>query len=484
MNSRGRRKKSFKRILKHKIFRKRNIFSIFSFVLGIVLIILMLLTNIFPIKYYLLITDFVFFFNILGILLINVHKKVILKIMGVIILGFSFISNIVALYYINTTNEFINKSFVSNNKYNKNTYYVITKKSNNLKESDISGAVATYKETANLSEALEKLSDKHSVLEEQFIDLGAMFDSLNNDSTKFMLIDKASFEIVFLIDSNLRREDYQIIYDLDIFTKKKISDGTNSKKFNIFIGLENFAGLMDFNMIASINMDTYQVLLTLIPKNYYIEVPEKGGRRDKLGIMNIYGADTNKKAIEKLFDIKIDYNLILNTKNLVNIVDYVGGVSFCCDNDFTTTYTLGKDEFVNREDKLHIVEGCQQIDGIDVVNVVRDNENFFKEDSNNLEKIVVAIFKKLISTDSIIHYSETLNTLESLYETDISKEIVTSFLKNILNNSDKWQITTQIVSGEEELQKVHLSNMTDLVINPTYDTIDQASTKIKGLLNK
>ncbi len=40
MNSRGRRKKSFKRILKHKIFRKRNIFSIFSFVLGIVLIIL------------------------------------------------------------------------------------------------------------------------------------------------------------------------------------------------------------------------------------------------------------------------------------------------------------------------------------------------------------------------------------------------------------------------------------------------------------
>lgn len=116
--------------------------------------------------------------------------------------------------------------------------------------------------------------------------------------------------------------------------------------------------------------------------------------------------------------------------------------------------------------------------------MVRDNENFFKEDSNNLEKIVVAIFKKLISTDSIIHYSETLNTLESLYETDISKEIVTSFLKNILNNSDKWQITTQIVSGEERFEKVHLSNMTDLVINPTYDTIDQASTKIKGLLNK
>ena len=38
--------------------------------------------------------------------------------------------------------------------------------------------------------------------------------------------------------------------------------------------------------------------------------------------------------------------------------------------------------------------------------------------------------------------------------------------------------------GEERFEKVHLSNMTDLVINPTYDTIDQASTKIKGLLNK
>ena len=88
----------------------------------------------------------------------------------------------------------------------------------------------------------------------------------------------------------------------------------------------------------------------------------------------------------------------------------------------------------------------------------------------------------MISTNTILHYTETLNTLGSLYETDIPKIVITNFAKDILNNGNKWQFSTQSVDGVDDHDKVHLSNMIDWVMYPINETVNKASDQIKEIL--
>ena len=373
--NKNKRKKSFKKLLKYKTFRKRNIISLLSIITSIILIIFLFIMNIFPIKYIVLITILILGINCLGIIFMNIHKKTPIKIIGTIIIILSLIVNCIGIYYISNTNSFMNKSFNKKILYNKNTYYVLSLKSNNLKESDITGTIATYKETVNLAEAIKQLNQKYSLKEIEYDDLGTVFDQINNNTNKIMLIEKSSYEIVFSISEVLNKSDYDILYEFDLYTKKK-SSNNNLDKYNVFIGGTDFAGLMDFNMIATINTKTREVLLTSIPRDYYIEVAGKNGRYDKLSFMNAYGNNVNKESLEKLFDTNIDYSIILNTNSLVNIVDYVGGIDFCSDYTFTTSHALVTDTYNDKGKKLYVKKGCQHLNGVETLTVARERNAF------------------------------------------------------------------------------------------------------------
>ncbi len=480
------KKKTIKLSLKERTLRKRNVLSLFATILLIILLVMIFIMDVLPLKYSLLVTFGLLFLNSLGIVFINVNKKIILKFLGTIIMTITIVGSIFGIYYLNITNTFINKSFVSNAIYTKNTYYVLSKKNSNLKESDIAGKISTYSETTNLEKAIERLSSKYNISEKRNADIGEMFQDVNSNLTSFMLIEKSSYEIVFSIDSNLKKDEYTIINEFDIYTKKEKSREVNSNKFNIYIGGTDFAGLMDFNMIVTVNTKTHEVILTSIPRDYYIEVAGKNGRSDKLSFMSAYGSETTKKSLEKVFDITIDYTLLVDTTSLVKIVDYVDGIEFCSDYAYTTTHDLVNNTYNDKGPKLKVTKGCQHLDGIAALTVARERNAFPGRDrvrQENCQRILVAIFKKLINTDTLLHYNETLNTISSLYETDIPKEVITNIAKDILSNGNNWDIKTQAVNGVDGHDKVHLSNMTDWVMYPDQNTVITASNQIKEVLN-
>ena len=45
---------------------------------------------------------------------------------------------------------------------------------------------------------------------------------------------------------------------------------------------------------------------------------------------------------------------------------------------------------------------------------------------------MIAIFKKIASTDTISNYNEILNVISNTYETNIPKEIITKNIKDII----------------------------------------------------
>lgn len=471
MGANIKKKKNYKRIMKHKIFRIRNIFSLLMVIITLVFLIYLYNLNILPNKYLLLITVITIISNILSIIFINVHKKIWLKIIGYIIMTCIMIITSLGIFYLSSTNNFIKKSFDKKITYDKNTYYVVSLKSNNLKQQDIKGEIGTYKESVNLDKAIKKLNDKYSVKNKSYDDIGLLFDNLVNNTDKFILIEKSSYEIVLSINQNISKSDFDILYEFDIYTKKS-NNNMNKDKFNIYIGGKDDALLMDFNMIVTINMDTHTILLTSIPRDYYIEVYGKDGRYDKLSFMAIYGNDVNKESLAMLFDTKIDYSIIVNTESLVQIVDYLDGIEFCSDYDVW----LGK---------FHLVKGCQTLNGEQALRLARERNAFPGRDrvrQENCRQIILSIFKKMASTNTILHYNETLNNLSSLYVTDIPKEVISSFVKEYLNDSNAWKIEEQAVDGTDGHDKVHLSNMIDWVMYPNTNTVDQAKIKIKETL--
>lgn len=82
----------------------------------------------------------------------------------------------------------------------------------------------------------------------------------------------------------------------------------------------------DVNIIMTINTKTKQILITNIPRDYYVQLSGTSGYKDKLTHAGIYGINTSIKTIEELLDIDINYYFKVNFSSLQNIVDALGGV--------------------------------------------------------------------------------------------------------------------------------------------------------------
>lgn len=474
-----------KRLLKHKIFRVRNLFSVLAFILLFIIVFSLFHLNFIPTKYIILLLVVFLIINVLGTIFINVHKKLPLKIVGWILLIFSILFSIFSSYYIFQTNSFLDKSFNKVMNVSTSTYYVVSLKENNYNKSNIKGDISIYNNTYNIDNAFLRLKEAYEVDKVQYDDLGLMFTDLVNKNSRFILIEASSYEIVFSIDDNLNKNDFSIIYEFSITTKNKTTKSNNINKFNIFIGGKDFAGLMDFNALATFNVDKHTVILTSIPRDYYLNIPGTE-TKDKLSFMSAYGVDTNKQAIENLFNIKIDYSVYINTSSLVDIVDYVGGIDYCSDEEFTTTHALVLNTYNDNGKKLFVRQGCQHINGIEALTIARERVSITGGDSQrqkNCQKIMLEIINKLVTPNTALHYTETLNELSNIYSTDINKKVFSNISKDIINNgTSNWNIITQSVDGIDGRDRVHSSNMIDWVTYPDQVTIDDCKAKINDLI--
>ena len=457
---------------------KNNIISTISVIISLITIISIIDLNILPNKYLIPIIIGYVLINLIGIFLIN-RKNKVLKIISIIILTILSIGSLIGIYFINTTNSFLNKSFNNNTK-QLYTYYVVGLSKNNLKKEDINKSdIGYYNNSPSIENALVYLDNKFDVNPSGYDDLNNLFNKLTNGEEKIILIEKSSYNIILNLDDKYNEDDYTIIHEFNVEKELKI-DSKESNSFNIYIVGSDFAGMMDLNMLVTINQDNHKVLLTSIPRDYYIDVAGYN-TKDKLSFIT-QGVDVSMESIELLFDTDIDYYLKIDTNSLVTLVDQIGGIDYCSDIEFTTTHAQVVDTYNDSKGKkLHINKGCQHLNGVQTLTVARERNAFPGRDrvrQQNCQKIMIAIFKKIASTDTISNYNEILNAISNTYETNIPKEIITKNIKDIINNGNKWTIETQSVDGEDGHDRVHLNTGIDWVMYPNMDTVNTAKENI------
>lgn len=284
--------------------------------------------------------------------------------------------------------------------------------------------------------------------------------------------------------------DTKIIYTATHEIEKMIgtAGGNSNSKYTVENGIFNVmisgidtsgsirnVGRSDANIIVTINTNTHEVLLTSIPRDYYVTLHGKQAK-DKLTHSGIYGINETVTTVEDLLDIDINYYVRVNFSTVVELVDTLGGIEVYSDYDFT-------------RGNYHFNQGYNYIYGDAALVFSRERQSFAAGDNQrvkNQQHVIEAIMKKVLNSSTILtKYTSILNALEDNFQTNINQNEISSLVKDQLNNMSSWTIKTNSLTGTGASRTTYsLGNIYSYVMIPDSDSVDAAKQEIKDVMGE
>ena len=253
------------------------------------------------------------------------------------------------------------------------------------------------------------------------------------------------------------------------------------KPFNIYIsGIDTYGDIAsvsrsDVNIVATINPSTKQVLLTSIPRDYYVQLHGTTGYRDKLTHAGIYGIDKSLSTIEDLLDIEINYYFKFNFTSVIDIVNAIGGVEVY--SDYTFQSVKG----------FNYTKGYNKVNGKQALSFVRERKAFNEGDrqrGKNQQAMIDAIAHKCMSPKILTQYNSLLKSLQKTFVTNMPPERMKSLVKMQLDTGSDWTITTNSLTGTDSKQYTYSYSGTPLyVMVPSESSIQNAKDLINQVAN-
>lgn len=235
-----------------------------------------------------------------------------------------------------------------------------------------------------------------------------------------------------------------------------VSDVT-TKPYNILISGNDTYGDVgelsrsDVNMVVTVNPMTSTVLLTSIPRDSYIPVDCGDayacaeGELDKITHTGINGITSTKRTVEKLLDIEINYTFRVNFSSVTNIVDSLGGI------DIEVPEGQAVETFYADSTLEGVTEGWNHLDGERALSFARERYAYIDGDNQrvrNQQMVLKAIFNKATSPEIIVNYTSLLKALESAFDTTLSQDEITDFIKYQIQAIPDWKFESYQVSGD------------------------------------
>ena len=441
--------------------------------------------NMLPTSYTVIFTIAEIIFTILmirGIL----KKRRSLKINIVCIIVILFVSGIYiyATNYLLATSNFLGKVFREVTETEQ--YYIIARKDSSYsKIEDVKGkdiylfqiddsvkkdltdkVTVTLKSEDNLTNLGKKLLNKD--IDTVFVSL-TQYEMLSEEIKEF----KDNTKIIYIVN-----------HDVKVSTKIETTDSRqtiNNGIFNVYIsgidttGSINNVARSDANILATVNTKTHEVLLTSIPRDYYVTLHSKKAK-DKLTHSGIYGISETVTTVEDLLDIDINYYVRVNFTTLIKLVDTLGGVSVYSDYNFTAAgYTFSK--------------GYNRLNGNQALAFSRERYSFANGDNQrvkNQQQVIEAIINKVLDSKTILtKYTSILNSMEGSFQTNISQDEVSKLVQDQLNNMSSWKILNNSLTGTGSYGPTYSMGSQELYIMlPASTSVQNAKQQIKSVMDK
>lgn len=387
----------------------------------------------------------------------------------------------IGTYYMTATIGFFN-AITSIGGTSEDFYLVVKADSSYDEASQLSGkTVATYA-TADTSyaEAKTKLQDEVSVEYSYIESIPDLLDGLLDEDYPAIFISAATYDTMKESDSQLETET-KIIHTISVKVQSsrttKHVDVTD-ESFNILVsGLDTTGDIStvsrsDVNMVVTINPVTKQILLTSIPRDYYVDLPSKGAK-DKLTHSGLYGIDETVGAVEQALGIEINYYVKVNYSTVVKLVDAIGGIDIYSPYTFTTH---------GMSDHYTFYEGENHLDGSMALAYSRERQSFSAGDmqrNENQQLILKAIMDKALQSSTILSdYTSILSAIEDNLETDMGSRDIRALIRMQLGDMASWDIQTQALKGEPDFQICYALGTGASVVMPDAALIAEAADKI------
>ena len=282
----------------------------------------------------------------------------------------------------------------------------------------------------------------------------------------------------------------KIIYTISIpveETDNTSSVDVTSEPFNIYISGSDMEGSIDIvnrtdvNMIATVNPTTNEVLLTSIPRDYYVTLPTKGAK-DKLTHSSLYGMQESIGAIENELGIDINYYLRVNYTTIITLVDAIGGIEIESDRDFYTSGMKGMPELNGH----HFVKGINQVDGKLALAFCRERHAFSEGDmkrNENQQQVMEAIIKKATSSTTILtKYTSLLDAVKDNLSTNMTQDEMASIIKMQLDSMPSWNIEKQSIKGINNTEYCYSLGFAAATVDPIPEEEMKAIDKIVSVM--
>ena len=281
-------------------------------------------------------------------------------------------------------------------------------------------------------------------------------------------------------------EDVRELEAVEIKTKLENS-GDNKKvtkePFTVYIsGIDTEGSISttsrsDVNMLVTINPKTKQVLMTSVPRDYYVPLSGvSGGSYDKLTHAGLYGVQCSMDTLSELFDVKIDYYARVNFTTLRDMVNALGGVDLDSRYEFTT---------ISGE---YFVQGMNyDVDGTAALAFARERYNLPNGDNDrvlNQQTVLKAIINKCTSPAILKGYMGIMESLSDRFETSLSQSQISSLVRMQLSDGASWQIMSSSVNGYNSEDYCYSAGDSLLyVMEPNYESVNTVADFIARMKN-
>ena len=470
--------------------RKEKVMPFFKFlaiamaIITIITLCLFYFIDILPGEYFLVLCVLLILFNIIFSCLILVRRGAKRRAVGTVLsILYIILLVLVIIYELNTIGFLKKLGFVN---YKTENYSVLVLKDSKYEElSDLDGKTMGSLEFTSdgLKDAKEKIEKNITIDFKTTSDITALKESFLKEEFAGMLIEDSMLAMLNESDSNFANS-YKVIYDfsLDVETEDIASEVDITKDaFNIYVsGIDTYGSVSsvsrsDVNMIITVNPKTHKILITSIPRDYYVTLAGKNAK-DKLTHAGIYGIEESVATLENLLDININYYVKVNFTSVIDIVDALGGVNVYSKYSFTS------------QDGYYYNQGYNSVDGKKALSFVRERKSFSEGDRTRVENqaaMIEALINKAISPSIITRYTSLLNALSNSFITNLKTEDITNFIKMQIDDMPSWDIENISLNGTDGFDYTYSYGGTKLyVMIPDNETVINATNKIKTILKE
>ena len=474
--------KKNKKSNKNKSNGFRKYLAISLGVISIIVLWLVYFINVLPMEYFIVLCFLLLIIDVIVIALL-LSFGTIKNILGGFFSLLLIVTMIVGINYeLNTLDFFKQFGF---NEYKTENYGIYVLKSSNYENivdlENKSIAHLELKKNAGLNKMVDKITKKIEFKSKTYDDIYSMVSDLIGEKIEGIILEDAQVEILKEENYNeyeLLKSIYGDAIELSIKKNKSNIDITKDS-YNIYIsGIDTYGNITnvsrsDVNILATVNPVKKDILLTNIPRDYYVKL-HSFNEYDKLTHAGIYGIDESISTIEDLLDTKINYYVKVNFTSVIDIVDALDGIVVNSNYSFTTV------------DGYSFKKGTNYLDGKEALSFARERKAFKEGDrvrGENQQLILTSIINKATSTKIITNYTEILKAVKGKFITNIKDEEITKLIKMQFSDGQAWNIKSISVNGVDSYDYVYSYKKNKLyVMRPIQETVDNAKGKIKDVM--